>query len=143
MAYDPSAYEARRRSYLQNYASTGAMEAYKNFLSQQRGQRNLADLSQQYEKAAPQVVAGYGRRNLVAPSVRSGVFNRALSEFAKERISKQAEAQRALAEQQQGYELLQRQLADQFGQNIADLEAEKARQIEEDARALLGFTGGN
>ena len=143
MAYDPSAYEARRRSYLQNYASTGAMEAYKNFLSQQRGQRNLADLSQQYEKAAPQVVAGYGRRGLVAPSVRSGVFNRALSEFAKERISKQAEAQRALAEQQQGYELLQRQLADQFGQNIADLEAEKARQIEEDARALLGFTGGN
>jgi len=38
--------------------------------------------------------------------------------------------------------LLQRQLQDQFGQNMVDLEAEKARQIEEDARQLLALRGG-
>lgn len=142
MAYDPASYEARRRSYLQNYASTGAMEAYKNFLSQQRGQRDFVNLQEQYNKAAPQVVAGYGRRGLVAPGTRSGVFAQAMRDFAKQRIQNEAAAQRALSEQQQGYELLQRQLNEQFGQNMADLEAEKARQIEEDARQLLALRGG-
>ncbi|NBO53333.1 MAG: hypothetical protein EBU84_01805 [Actinobacteria bacterium] len=142
MAYDPSAYEARRRSYMQNYASTGAMEAYKNFLSQQRGQRDLAELNKQYEQGAPRVVAGYGRRNLVAPNVKSGVFAQAMRDYAKQRIQQTAQAQQALDQQQQGYELLQRQLQDQFGQNMVDLEAEKARQIEEDARQLLALRGG-
>lgn len=142
MAYDPSAYEARRRSYQQNYASTGAMEAYKNFLSQQRGQRDLAELNRQYEQGAPRVVAGYGRRGLVAPGVKSGVFAQAMRDYAKQRIRQTSEAERGLAQQQQGYELLQRQLADQFGQNLLDLEAEKARQIEEDARQLLALRGG-
>lgn len=142
MAYDPSAYEARRRSYMQNYASTGAMEAYKNFLSQQRGQRDLAELNRQYDQGAPRVVAGYGRRNLVAPNVKSGVFAQAMRDYAKQRIQQTAQAQQALDQQQQGYNLLQRQLQDQFGQNLLDLEMEKARQIEEDARQLLALRGG-
>ena len=37
MAYNPADYEARRRGYTQQYGATGAMNAYANFLSKQRG----------------------------------------------------------------------------------------------------------
>lgn len=142
MAYDPSSYEAKRRSYLQNYASTGAMEAYKNFLSQQRGQRDIVDLTRQYEQAAPRLVSGYGRRSLVAPNVRSGVFSRALQEFAQQRVRSQSDAEQALRQQAMQYDLQQRQLQDQLQQQLADLEFEKAKQIEEDAQALLRYRVG-
>ena len=142
MAYDPSLYEGRRRSYLQNYASTGAMEAYKNFLSQQRGQRDIAELARQYEQATPKLIAGYGKRNLIAPNVRSGVFGRALQEFASQRVRSQAEAEQALRQQAMQYDLGQRQMQDQLQQQLADLEMEKARQIQEDAQALLKYRMG-
>lgn len=142
MAYDPSLYEGRRRSYLQNYASTGAMEAYKNFLSQQRGQREIADLTRQYEEATPKFVAGYGRRNLIAPNVRSGVFARALQDFASQRVRSQSQAEEALRQQAMQYDLTQRQMQDQLQQQLADLEMEKARQIEQDAQALLQYRAG-
>lgn len=142
MAYNPASYEAKRRSYLQNYASTGAMEAYKNFLSQQRGQRDIADLSRQYEEATPKFVASYGRRNLVAPNVRSGVFSRALQDFAAQRVRGQSQAEESLRQQAMQYDLQQRQLRDQLQQQLADLEFDKARQIEEDAQALLRYRVG-
>ena len=62
MAYNPADYEARRRGYTQQYAATGAMNAYANFLAQQRGNRERRGITEQYEKAQPQVVAGYSRR---------------------------------------------------------------------------------
>lgn len=142
MAYDPSSYEARRRSYLQNYASTGAMEAYKNFLSQQRGRRELSDLNRQYDEATPRFVAGYGRRNLVAPNVRSGVFSRALQDFASQRVRGQSQAEESLRQQAMQYDLQQRQLQDQLQQQLAELEFDKARQIEEDAQALMRYRVG-
>ena len=59
MAYNPSAFEARRRSYLENFAAEGAMNAYKNTLSQQRGQRNLA----QYKTRAQNTLWRQEHRN--------------------------------------------------------------------------------
>ena len=74
MAYNPADYEARRRGYTQQYAATGAMNAYANFLSKQRGTRQREGMMDQYNQAQPQVVAGYSRRGLVGPNVKSGIF---------------------------------------------------------------------
>jgi hypothetical protein len=52
MAYNPADYEARRRGYTQQYGTTGAMNAYANFLSQQRFNRDRQNLNEQYDKAA-------------------------------------------------------------------------------------------
>jgi len=142
MAYNPAAYEARRRGYESNYAAEGAMNAYKNFLSQQRGQRNITDLTKSYQKAAPRVVAGYGRRNLNAPNIRSGAFNTGLQDFATESVRQQADAERALREDMYGYDLSSRSAQSNYQQQLLDLEAEKASQIEEDARQLLAMRAG-
>ena len=142
MAYNPAAYEARRRGYMNDYAATGAMNAYTQFLSQQRGQRDLYDLNQSYEKAAPQVVAGYGRRGLNSANVKSGTFGKGLQEFASDRVRNTAQAQQGLGQQTAGYDLSNRQLGERFQSGLADLEAEKAQQIEKDAQELMRVRAG-
>lgn len=142
MAYNPAAYEARRRGYMNDYAATGAMNAYTQFLSQQRGQRDFANMNKQYDKAAPQVVAGYGRRGLNSANVKSGAFRKGLQEFASDRVSNTAQAQQGLAQQAAGYDLSNRQLGERYQSGLADLESEKAQQIQNDAQELMRMRAG-
>ena len=142
MAYNPAAYEARRRGYMNDYAATGAMNAYTQFLSQQRGQRDFANMNKEYDKAAPQVVAGYGRRGLNSANVKSGAFAKGLQDFASDRVSNTAQAQQGLAQQAAGYDLSNRQLGERYQSGLADLESEKAQQIEDDARELMRMRAG-
>lgn len=142
MAYDASAFEARRRNLMDQYASTGASNAYSNFLSQQRGQRNLADMAKGYEKALPQVRTSYVKRGMYGPNVQSGAFRKALQDFAQERISQTAQAQQDLAQQQAMFDLGQAQLGANYKIGLQDLEAEKAKQIEQDALELMRLRSG-
>lgn len=136
MSYNPADYEARRRGYTQQYAATGAMNAYANFLSQQRGNRGRRDIMQQYDKAQPQVVSGYSRRGLVGPNVKSGIFARGLQDFAKQRAQSFGDYDRGIAEEQRGYELGEAQRLEAFKNQLADMESEKAQTIANAARQL-------
>lgn len=102
MAYDPSMYEARRRGYTENYAAQAAANQYSRTLSQQRGARQRQDALRQYERAQPQLVRAYSQRNLVSPNVRSGIFSRAMQEFAGERARGLSDFDMAQAEQMRG-----------------------------------------
>jgi len=142
MAYDPSLYEARRRGYTENYAATAAANQFARTLSQQRGSRQRQAALRQYEAAQPQLVRGYSQRNLVSPSVRSGLFSRAMQEFGQERARGLSEL-----EQQQMGELRQMDLEDarlmqDYRRMLGDLEAEKAREIADAARQLFAFRAG-
>jgi len=136
MSYNPADYEARRRGYTQQYAATGAMNAYANFLSQQRGNRGRQDMMQQYDKAQPQVVSGYSRRGLVGPNVKSGIFARGLQDFAKQRARNVGDYDRGIAEEQRGYDLGEAQRLEAFKNQLADMESEKAQTIANAARQL-------
>jgi len=136
MSYNPADYEARRRGYTQQYAATGAMNAYANFLSQQRGTRGRQDMMQQYDKAQPQVVSGYSRRGLVGPNVKSGIFARGLQDFAKQRAQSFGDYDRGIAEEQRGYDLGEAQRLEAFKNQLADMESEKAQTIADAARQL-------
>lgn len=136
MAYNPADYEARRRGYTQQYAATGAMNAYANFLAQQRGNRERRGITEQYEKAQPQVVAGYSRRGMVGPNVRSGLFARGLQDFAKQRARTFSEFDQGLQEQQRAYDLGEAQRLEAFKNQLADMESEKAQTIADAARQL-------
>ena len=136
MSYNPADYEARRRGYTQQYAATGAMNAYANFLSQQRGTRDRTNMKQQYDKAQPQVVAGYSRRGLVGPNVKSGIFARGLQDFAKQRAQSFSEFDQGQQEQQRSYDLSEAQRLEAFRNQLADMESEKAQTIADAARQL-------
>ena len=136
MSYNPADYEARRRGYTQQYAATGAMNAYANFLAQQRGTRGRQDMMRQYDEAQPQVVSGYSRRGLVGPNVKSGIFARGLQDFAKQRARNVGDYDRGIAEEQRGYDLGEAQRLEAFKNQLADMESEKANTIAEAARQL-------
>ena len=142
MSYNPADYEARRRGYTQQYAATGAMNAYANFLSQQRGTRERTNMMDQYNKAQPQVVAGYSRRGLVGPNVKSGIFARGLQDFAKQRAQSFGDYDRGIAEEQRGYDLGEAQRLEAFKNQLADMESEKAQTIADAARQLYARRAG-
>ena len=142
MAYNPADYEARRRGYTQQYAATGAMNAYANFLSQQRGTRNRRDMVNQYNEAQPQVVAGYSRRGLVGPNVKSGIFSKGLQDFAKQRSRNLGDFDQGQMEERRGYDLGEAQRLEAFRNQLADMESEKAQTIADAARQLYARRAG-
>lgn len=136
MAYNPADYEARRRGYTQQYGATGAMNAYANFLARQRGTRGRQDMLRQYEEAQPKVVAGYSRRGLVGPNVKSGIFSRGLQTLAKQRARNLQDYDQGQLEEQRMYDLGEAQRLEAFKNQLADLESEKAQTIANAARQL-------
>ncbi len=136
MSYNPADYEARRRGYTQQYGASGAMNAYANFLSQQRGTRERQGITEQYDKAQPQIVAGYSRRGMVGPNVRSGLFARGLQDFAKQRARTYSEFDQGQQEQQRLYDLTEAQRLESFRNQLADMEMDKAQTIADAARQL-------
>jgi len=136
MAYNPADYEARRRGYTQQYGATGAMNAYANFLARQRGTRGRQDMLRQYEEAQPKVVAGYSRRGLVGPNVKSGIFSRGLQTLAKQRARNLQDYDQGQLEEQRMYDLGEAQRLEAFKNQLADMESEKAQTIANAARQL-------
>jgi hypothetical protein len=142
MAYDPSVYESQRRAIEQRYGAEGAMQAYSRFLTQQRGQRQQQNLSEQYRKAFPQLMSSYGRRGLAGPNVKSGIARSGLSELAKKQIADYGDLQQGMQQEMRQYDLQSAMReADLYG-GFSDLEAQKARQIAEDAQILLARRAG-
>ena len=136
MAFNPADYEARRRGYTQQYGATGAMNAYANFLSQQRGTRDRTNMMKQYDQAAPQIVSGYARRGLQSANVQSGIFARGMQDFAKQRAQGLQQFDQGQLEGQRGYDLGEAQRLEGFKNQLADMESEKAQTIADAARQL-------
>ena len=83
--FDYLGYGQRKRSALSQYGAKAAQSAYSQFLSQQRGNRQVFDINKQFEKQAPRVVSQYTRRGLAGPGVQSGIYNQGLTDFANQK----------------------------------------------------------
>jgi hypothetical protein len=142
MAYNPSEYEAKRRAYTSSYGAQGAMNAYSRFLSQQRGARQRGAMQRQYEQATPRLVSAYSRRGLLGPNVKSGIFQRGMQDYARDRARTMSEFEQGLSEEQRQFDLQDAQALESFRQQLADLEAEKAQQIASAARQLYEMRVG-
>ena len=136
MSYNPADYEARRRGYTQQYGATGAMNAYANFLSQQRFNRDRQNLNEQYDKATPQVVSSFSRRGLVGPNVKSGLFAKGVQDFAKQRAKTISDFNQGQEESQRSYDLGEASRLEAFKNQLLNMESEKASSIADAAREL-------
>jgi hypothetical protein len=139
MAYDPSLFEARRRGLQQQYSAQSALNEYARFLSQQRGSRQVGEFQRGLVEQIPKFGRSYGKRGLYGSGIKSGIFNKALSQFGEEAARRRSEIEQGLAEQQRQYDLQGAAYQTQYEQSLADLEAEKARIIGETAAGLLGL----
>ena len=136
MAYNPALYEQQRRALMNNYTSQQSVSDYANFVSNQRGARGLRDLNESYVPQRRQVESNFGRRGLRGPGVQSGAFRRAMIDFGKRQTRETADYQRGIDEQNQQYGLQTTQRGDQYRQDLADIERQKADQINNDAMSI-------
>ena len=147
MAYDPSLFEQQRRNLLGNFAQQSALNAYQRYLAETRGQRPILNL----EEAAfsrtptgglgevPKLTSSYARRGLQGKGMRSGIYNEALSSYAKNRARQLGYAREDQAGALRGYDIQKTGYESDLSTGMQDLEASKARQIAADAQALLGL----
>lgn len=139
MAYDPSAFEAQRRAAQGGFAAQSAMNEYARFLAQQRGRRDIQAFERETAAQIPRFGRSFGRRGLYGQGVRSGIFNRALSDFGQAVTRQRGELQQGLEQEERGFQLRQSQFQSALENALADIEAQKARQISETATGLLNL----
>jgi len=145
MAFDPTIYEAARRSLFDQYAQEAALNAYQRYLAETRGQRPILQL----EEAAfgttptgglgqvPKLTASYGKRGLQGMNTKSGIYKQALQTYGKQRERDLGYAREDLSTGLRGYQLAGTQAQSRLDSGLSDIERTKAKQIAEDARALL------
>ena len=147
MAYDPSIFEQQRRNLLGNFAQQAALNAYQRYLAETRGQRPILSLQEAAFSRTPtgglgevpKLTSSYARRGLTGKGMRSGIYNEALSSYAKNRARQLGYAQEDLASALRGSVVQQTGYESSLRTGMQDLEANKARQIAADAQALLGL----
>jgi hypothetical protein len=147
MAFDPSIIEQQRRTLQQAYSQDADMNLYRRYLAETAGQRPITQMQEAAFKTTsggglgevPKLTASYGKRGLQAQGVKSGLYNRALGQYASDRARNLGYAQTDLANQLRGYDLNQAQGLENYQQGTSNLETDKARQIAADAQALLAL----
>jgi hypothetical protein len=142
MAFDPSIYEARRRALEQQYAPQAAMARYSREGAVQSSGRSFRDLAQSYDKQLQPYQATFGKRGVSSPNVRSGIYKKGLMEFAKQRMQSESDLQQSMLRELGQYDLQEKQALDAIRGGNLDLEAEKLRQIAEDAQIVMARRAG-
>jgi hypothetical protein len=136
MTLDTSVYERQRRGLTDDYASKSATNAYARFLSQQRGERNIADYSRDFGRKLPSVTAAYGKRGLASGGVQSGVYGRAMQNYVgdyQQNVSRQYADQ---AQEGRQYDLSEAELTAAKDRALSDMEVDKAKEIANSAAYL-------
>ena len=134
--HDSGAYERQKRGVEYDYGNQAATNAYGRFLSQQRGERGLGDMTRTFDRSYAPYKAQFGQRGLAGPGIRSGVQQQAMGNFVGDYARNYGWAQQDLTQQLQQYDLQQNQLDAFRQQSLADIEAEKAQAIANDAQAI-------
>lgn len=142
MAYDASYFEGLRRQALANYTTRAAQNAYQRYLAQTRGERPILEMKEAAfgaRKEVPRLTASYGRRGLTGTGVKSGVFNKALSDYASSRTRQLGYAQQDLTSALRGYDLSAEDLFKQYEESQKDIKEAETRSIAADANELLNL----
>lgn len=139
MAFDYTAFNQGKRAAYGTYGAKAAQNAYAQFLSQQRGARKKFDLQQQQEKQTPQIIGSYTKRGLAGPGVKSGIFNKGMTDFAQQNLQAFNELQGTQNDEINQLKFEQAQNQAELDQQIAALEAQKQQNISKAAATLLAF----
>jgi hypothetical protein len=137
--FDYMGYNQRKRAAGSGLASKQAANTYAQFLSQHRGSRKKFDFQQKKERETPKVVGSFTKRGLAGPGVTSGIYQRGLTDFAKQNFQDEADMNAEQNMEMQQLQFQQKQNQAEYDQEIAELEAEKQASIAKAAATLSAF----
>jgi len=149
MAADVAGYNTQQADLQYRYNTDKAANAYGRFLSQQRGERNLGDLSTNFNRQLPNYRASFGQRGLAQPGVNSGIMRRSMATYLGDYMRDYGRAQQDATSEAQNYDLQSSQLDAYLNNSMAALEQQKQNDIANAALAIealrpyLGALGGS
>jgi LPS O-antigen subunit length determinant protein (WzzB/FepE family) len=142
MAFNPAEFAARLQALISGFNQQNSNALYANQNYNRTARKALVDMNTQYDKQAPRLVSGFGRRGMNSANVKSGAFSSAMQDFAKDRVSNTGEAQSAIDSTNAQY---QGDLGERQAQLKADetvLRTQKDQQIAEDAGQIMQYRAG-
>src|SRR4051794_22527357 len=78
---DTGAYQRAGDALNYKFNTDSANNAYGRFLSQQRGSRNLGDMTQNFNRSLPNVYSNLNQRGLSGGGVNSGTMPRSMNNY--------------------------------------------------------------
>jgi hypothetical protein len=139
MAFDAGAYQKERRAVGSEYAANRAANSYAQQLSQIRGQRQIGDLRDSYQRSTPGFIAGYGRRGLAGPGVQSGVYQGALQRYAADQFRRVQDVQDGMQDAWNQGDQANKVLEAQKQRALGELERKQRLEIAQAAAQLAQF----
>lgn len=139
------AYEASRRNVENRYTNDSATNAYGRFLSQQRGQRGLNDMTRSFKQNYAPMASQYGARGMAGGGLTSGVHQRAMANYVGDYYRDFGRGQQDLANTVQQYDLDQSMRDAWRQEELTNIELERYRNIASAAQnlqALRDWLGG-
>jgi hypothetical protein len=136
MATDYGGYERQVGDVNYRYGTEASTNAYSRFLSQQRGERNLGDMSQQFGRSYPGYKSQFAQRGLGQPGVRSGSMQQSMNRYVGDYAQQYQRAQQDQTLEGQQYDMQQRNLDQWRQQALQDIETQKANDIAQAAQNL-------
>lgn len=137
---------AREASDLQyRYNTDRATNAYGRFLSQQRGSRDLGDLSRSFYRDLPNYRAQFGHRGLAGGGINSGVMQRSMGDYLGNYTRNYGRQQQDVTQNLQNYDLQAAQMDAMYNNSVQALQQRKQSDIANAAlaiQALRPYLGG-
>lgn len=145
MAYNPAQYEGARRNVEDQWNQNATQNAYGRFVSQQRGNRNLSDMTRGYQRGMPGLQSSFNRRGLAGGGISSGVQQGALNRYIGDYNRSYGRGQQDLANEQQQFDISDQMNNIWYQGALGDLELQKQNDIAMTAMnidALRQYLGG-
>ena len=145
MTVDSGYYESLNRGINQEYAAGMAANTYSQTLARNRGNRQLDLMQSQFQRGVPGFTSQFGARGFGGGGVRSGVMQRAMSNYLGDFQRDYSNAQNDLTDSLRQYDLEAAQLGAQRTSALADIQLQKQREIAfaaQNIEALRGIFGG-
>jgi hypothetical protein len=142
---DPGYYEGQRRGIQSQYAAQMAANTYGRFVSKQRGQRELNDMSRGFQQGFPSYSAQFGQRGFGGGGVQSGVMQKAMGNYLGDYQRQYSRGTQDLTEQLRQFDLQRTQLTADRDSALSDIKMAKAKEIAfaaQNIEALKQILGG-
>ena len=133
---DSGAYAQEAADIGYRYNTDRATNAYGRFLSQQRGERSLGDMSRGFNRGLPNYRAQFGQRGLSGPGIRSGSMQRSMGNYLGDYARDYGRVQQDATQEAQNYDLQAAQLDAHYNNSLAALEQRRQNEIANAALAI-------
>ena len=120
--YDFATAAGKRRNATSQYGASAASSAYSRFLSQQRGTRQVKDMTEAQNKYVPQMANSYSQRRLAGPGINSGIYRQALTDYATKQNQLFGEQQAAYNAEQSQFDTTDAGLYADYSNQMNDIE---------------------